>query len=101
MQKVIALTARCATCGMEIEHTVHSDIEVGKKDCKTGSRCCGDVVSCPNCKSMILFPYVKWEATEDELKDEAWHKEQFERLMANLIRKYGPRVLSKSKEKNK
>ena len=104
MQKVITLTAKCTTCGMEIEHTVHSDVEVEKKDCKTGRRCCGDVVSCPNCKSMILFPYVKWEATEDELKVEAWHKEQYERLMANLILKYGPLVLKKQKddkEKNK
>ena len=56
MQKVITLTAKCTTCGMEIEHTVHSDVEVEKKDCKTGGRCCADAVVCPNCESIILFP---------------------------------------------
>lgn len=107
MQKVIDMTAKCSTCGAEIGHTVRIDIEVEKRDYskgKTGGRCCADVVACSNCEAIILFPYVKWEATEDELKDEAWQKEQYLRFMANLIQKYGPLVLKKQKddkEKNK
>ena len=91
MQKIIKVSVDCPKCGSKIDREILHTADSG--------RCFAYAVDCRNCDAVLMIPYIEREPTEEERKREEIYREQFYNHIANLIYKYGARVLKAQRER--